>query len=168
MPSKKYGKGWKEKLRKIRIIATVIIIVGVGIYLAFVYDTAKSIKIVEKRIESVYPKDADEFEVRFFLVLKNPKKFDIEIDYISYKIYIEKEFVGEGAKPHFFIENGEKKYEFDTTFSIKNTSQAIKNSLLMGEANIKIKGDVMIPAKFFGLFTWKHIKIPFEINRRIS
>ncbi|MCD6572715.1 MAG: hypothetical protein J7K95_01300 [Thermoplasmata archaeon] len=158
---------WKERLRKIKLLVTIIIIIGVATYLIFVYDAAKSISIVDKKIEGAYPVSFDEYEVRFSLTLKNPKNFDIEIDYISYKIYIEDEFVGEGAKPHFFIENGVKKYGFDATFSVKNLSQAGKEALMNGEANLKIKGVIMIPAKFFELFTWKHIKIPYEIRERI-
>ncbi|MCD6222369.1 MAG: LEA type 2 family protein [Thermoplasmata archaeon] len=158
---------WKERLRKVKVIITIVLILGVAIYLVMVYDAAKSIRIVDKRIKSVYPSKIDEYDVKFSLTLKNPKNFDIEIDYISYNIYVENEFVGKGIKPHFYIESGTKKYDFDATFSVKGLSESAKNLLIKGGANIKIKGVVMIPAKFLGLFTWKHIKIPYEINEQI-
>ena len=158
---------WKERFRKIKIIATIILILGVAVYLIIAYQTAKSISIVEKKITGVYPLSLDNYEVRFSLTLKNPKNFDIEIDYISYNIYVENEFVGKGVKSSFFIENGIHEYDFSAIFSIKNTSKATQQLIMKNDANVKIKGEILIPAKFLGLFTWKHIKIPYEINKKI-
>ena len=124
---------WKERLRKIRLFVTIIIIIGAAAYLIFVYDAAKSISIVDKRIEGVYPSGIDEYEAKFSLTLKNPKNFDIEIDYMTYRIYIDNEFVGKGAKPHFFVEKGIKKYGFEATFSIKNLSRAGREVLMNGK-----------------------------------
>ena len=161
------GKCGKKRFRKIKAIATIVLILGVVIYLFMAYETAKSISIVEKKITGVYPVNLNNYEVKFSLTLKNPKNFDIEIDYISYKIYVENEFVGKGIKPTFFIKSGTHNYEFSATFNIKNTSKATQQLIIKGEENVKIKGDIMIPAKFLGLFTWKHIKIPYEINKKI-
>ncbi|MCD6171206.1 MAG: hypothetical protein J7J36_02145 [Thermoplasmata archaeon] len=161
----------KKIFKKIKIYSTIVLIIGVAIYLAFVYNAAKSIKIVDKRIGGVNLKNPlmpDEYEVKFIIVLKNPKNTEIEVDYISYKVYIEDEYLGEGEKPHFFIEHGIKNYTFVFSFSIYNLTSSAKELLINGEANMTIKGEIMIPLKFLSLFTWKYIKIPYTIHRKVA
>lgn len=99
------------------------------------------------------------------LTLKNPKDTTIEVDYIK---YIENEFVGEGEKPRFFIEHGIKNYTFLFSFSILNLTSPTRNILINGNANMVIEGEVIIPAKFLGLFTWRYIKIPYKINEKVE
>jgi len=156
-----------EKLRKIKLVITIVIVAGVVTHLILVYDAAKSIKVVEKRIEGVYLIKPNEYEVRFSLSIFNPKR-DIEIDYINYDVYIEDDYLGNGEKPHFILKKGSSQYEFTLHFTSSSISSATKDLLLAGEANVKIKGEIMIPAKFFGTFTWKHIKIPYTINEKVG
>ncbi|KAA0013360.1 MAG: LEA type 2 family protein [Thermoplasmata archaeon] len=164
----------KEKtkilLRRIKTMITIVIIVGVAIHLFMVYDAAKSIKIVDKKIIGVYPNylEPDEYDIKFMLSLKNPKKTTIEIDYIKYKVYVEDEFLGEGEKPRFFIQHGTENYTFLFTFNIMDLVTPVKNILMKGEVNITVKGDTIIPAKFLGLFTWKYIDLPYEINEKVK
>ncbi len=160
----------KRILRRIKAAVTVIILAGVIIHLFMVYEAAKSIEIVDKRIVGIYPEylKPDEYEVKFSLTLKNPKKTEIEIDYISYKVYIEGEFVGKGEKPRFIIQHGIKNYTFLFSFSILNLTTPTKNLLLNGNVNVIIKGEVIISAKFLGLFTWRYIKLPYEIKEKVE
>ena len=160
----------KRILRRIKVAATVIVLAGVVIHLFMVYEAAKSIEIVDKKIIGIYPKylKPDEYEVKFSLALKNPKRTEIEIDYISYEVYIEDEFVGKGEKPRFIIQHGMKNYTFLLSFNILNLTTPTKNLLLNGGVNIIIKGEVIIPAKFLGLFTWRYIKLPYTIHDIIS
>lgn len=160
----------KRILRRIKATATVIILAGVVIHLFMVYEAAKSIEIVDKEIVGIYPKylKPDEYEVKFSLTLKNPKKTEIEIDYINYEVYIENEFIGKGEKPRFIIQHGIKNYTFLLSFSILNLTTPTKNLLLNGNVNVIIKGEVIIPAKFLGLFTWRYIKLPYEIEERME
>ena len=61
----------KKIFKKIKIYSTIVLIIGVAIYLAFVYNAAKSIKIVDKRIGGVNLKNPlmpDEYEVKFIIV----------------------------------------------------------------------------------------------------
>ncbi len=161
---------FKKNLGKIKIAITIFILVGVIIHLAMVYNAAKSIEIVDKKIVGLYPKypKIDEYEVNFMLTLKNPKDTTIEIDYIKYKIYIENEFIGEGEKPRFFIEHGIKNYTFLFSFNILNLTSPTRNILMKGNADMIIEGEVIIPAKFLGLFTWRYIKIPYKINEKVE
>ncbi|HEC88926.1 MAG TPA: hypothetical protein ENI52_06390 [Thermoplasmata archaeon] len=163
----------KHKLivRRIKFIITVVIISGVLIHLFIVYDTAKSLEIKDKKIVGIYPKypSIDEYEVKFILTLNNPKTTEIEIDYISYSVYVENEFIGSGEKPHFIIQHGIHNYSFLLSFSILNLSSTTKSLLIGGdEINIHIKGDILIPAKFLGLFTWRYIKLPYEMEEKVK
>jgi len=83
---------WKEKLRKVKLIITIIIIAGVIIHLFLVYEAAKSLEITGKKITGLYPtyRKIDEYEVKFALTFKNPKSTPIEVEYLHYKVYIEK------------------------------------------------------------------------------
>ncbi|KAA0003878.1 MAG: hypothetical protein FE043_01850 [Thermoplasmata archaeon] len=163
-------KDIKKNLGKIKLAVTIVIIAGVIIHLAFVYNAAKSIEITDKKIVGVYPKypSVDEYEVKFMLTLNNPKHTNIEVEYISYKIYIENEYLGKGEKPRFYLEHGQNNQTFLFSFSIFNLTTPTSHLLMNGNANMTIKGDVIIPAKFLGLFTWRYIKVPYTIHERVK
>ena len=163
-------KDIKKNLGKIKLAVTIVIIAGVIIHLAFVYNAAKSIEITDKKIVGVYPKypSVDEYEVKFMLTLNNPKHTNIEVEYISYKIYIENEYLGKGEKPRFYLEHGQNNQTFLFSFSIFNLTTPTSHLLMNGNANVTIKGDVIIPAKFLGLFTWKYIKVPYTIHEKVN
>jgi len=163
-------KDIKKNLGKIKFAVTIIIIVGVAVHLALVYNAAKSIEITDEKIVGIYPKypSVDEYEVKFMLTLNNPKHTSIEIDYISYKIYVENEYLGEGEKPHFSLEYGSNNQTFLFSFSIFNLTTPTRHLLMNGAANMTIKGDVIIPAKFLGLFTWRYVKVPYTIHERVK
>ncbi len=160
----------KKNFGKIRLLITIIIIAGVIIHLFLVYDAAKSIEVVDKKIVGLYPvyPKIDEYEVKFMLTLKNPKSTTIEVDYISYKIYIENEFLGEGEKPRFFIKHGTENHTFLFSFNIMDLTSSTREILINGNANVTVKGEIIIPAKFLGLFTWKYIKIPYTISDKVE
>lgn len=163
-------KDIKKNLGKIKLAVTIVIIAGVIIHLAFVYNAAKSIEITDKKIVGVYPKypSVDEYEVKFMLTLNNPKHTNIEVEYISYKIYIENEYLGKGEKPRFSLGHGQNNQTFLFSFSIFNLTTPTSHLLMNGNANVTIKGDVIIPAKFLGLFTWRYIKVPYTIRERVK
>lgn len=160
----------KKYFGKIKLAITIIIIAGVAIHLVLVYNAANSIEITDKRIISLYPQSVllDEYEVKFSLSIKNPKGTSIEVDYISYRVYIEDEFLGEGEKPHFSIDPGITNHTLLFSFTIYDLSSSTQRVLLSGAANVTIKGEVMIPAKFLGLFTWRHITIPYTLHERME
>jgi len=110
----------------------------------------------------------DEYELRFSLSIKNPESTSIEVDYINYRVYIENEFVGEGEKPHFIIKHGLSNHTFSFIFSTLNLTEPTKKLFMRGNVNVTVKGDVIVPAKFMGLFTWRHIKIPYEIHEKVK
>lgn len=163
---KKYG----EILRKVKLIVTIIIIMGVLIHLLLVYNTAKSIEIKNKKIVAIYPKYLpNEYEIKFILALHNPKNTEIEVDYLNYKVYVENEFAGYGEKPRFIVKHGVHNYTFTFSFDVSVLSSVSQALLLNGnEIDIRIKGELIIPAKFLGLFTWRYIKLPYEINEKVK
>jgi len=163
-------KDFKKNLRKIKLAVTVIIIAGVAVHLALVYNAAKSIEITGKKIVGLYPEypGVDKYEVKFMMTLDNPKHTDVEVDYISYNIYIENEYLGKGEKPRFSLEHGPNNQTFIFSFSIFNLTDPARKVLMNGNADVTVKGDVIIPAKFLGLFTWRYIKIPYTIHEKVK
>ncbi|MCD6299534.1 MAG: hypothetical protein J7L93_02860 [Thermoplasmata archaeon] len=163
-------KDIKKNLGKIKLAVTVIIIIGVAVHLALVYNAARSIEITDKKIVGVYPEypSVDEYEVKFMMTLNNPKHTNVEVDYISYNIYIENEYLGNGEKPRFSLEHGANNQTFIFSFSIFNLTAPARSVLMNGNADVTVKGDVIIPAKFLGLFTWRYIKIPYTIHEKVK
>ncbi|MCD6481907.1 MAG: LEA type 2 family protein [Thermoplasmata archaeon] len=161
---------WKTILKRAKLIISLVILAGVIIHLVLVYNAAKSLEMENERIVGLSPtyKKIDEYELKFSLTLKNPKSTSIEVDYIKYDVYVEDEFVGSGEKARLLIPPGLSNHTFSFTFSAINLTSSTKNLLLQGEVDVTVKGDVIIPAKFLGLFTWRYIKLPYTIHDTIS
>ena len=161
---------WKTILKRAKLIISLVILAGVTIHLVLVYNAAKSLEMENERIVGLSPtyKKIDEYELKFSLTLKNPKSTSIEVDYIKYDVYVEDEFVGDGEKARLLIPPGLSNHTFSLTFSAISLTSSTKNLLLYGSVNVTIKGDVIIPAKFLGLFTWRHIKLPYTMHDTIS
>ncbi|MCD6512023.1 MAG: LEA type 2 family protein [Thermoplasmata archaeon] len=157
-------------LKRIKLVITVIIIAGVIIDTTLVYMAASSLKINGERINGIYPENVVKgyYEVKFELQIENPQDKSIEVDYISYNVYINNEFVGKGAKPAFSIPHGVHNYTFSLTFNIYNLSSSTSSIIMnQGNVDVKIKGDVIVPLKFLGLFTWRYIKLPYEKTENV-
>ncbi len=158
-------------LKKIKLIVTIIVIAGVIIDTTFVYLAASSLQIKGEKINGVYPENVihGDYEVKFELQIENPQSKSIEVDYISYKVYINNEFVGKGAKPAFSIPHGVHNYTFSMVFNAYNLSSSTSSIILShGNVDVKIKGDVIVPLKFLGLFTWRYVKLPYEKTENVK
>ena len=79
-----------------------------------------------------------------------------------------KEISRRRGKTHVSIEYGLTKHTFLFSFNILNPTASIRTVLLDGNADITIKGEVIIPVKFLGILTWKHIKIPYNIHENME
>ena len=154
---------------RIKLVITIFIIVGIIVYLYWIYAAANSLSIEDEDIKSVSPTGMpEEYQAVFELTISNPTSTSIEIDRITYKAYIEHNYVGDGKKEQFKIDPGVHKQEFQVLFNIRDLSENVKTIFLQETTNITIKGEVTIPAKVFGLFTYTTITIPYSVTKEIS
>ena len=154
---------------RIKLAITIFIIVGIIVYLFWVYAAANSLSIEDENIKSVSPTGApEEYEAILELTISNPTSTSIEIDGITYEAYIEDNYVGEGEKEQFKIEPGIHEQEFLVIFNIRDLPSSVKTLFLQETTNFTIKGEVTIPAKVFGLFTYTTITIPYSVTKEIS
>jgi LEA14-like dessication related protein len=153
---------------RLRLIFTLVILLGVGLHLGLVYHAASSLELVDERLDSVVPVSADTYEVSFTLTLDNPTSISVEVDHISYDVYVEDDFAGAGERSGFSLDPGKEELSLSLTFSGQNLSGPALTLLTQGGAMVTIKGDVTIPAKFLGLFTWRHLTLPYEVEERVD
>ena len=154
---------------RIKLAITITILVGIIVYLFWVYAAANSLSIEDESIKSVKSTGTpDEYEAVLELKISNPTSTTIEIDRITYKAYIEDNYVGEGEKERFKIEPNVHAQDFPVIFNIRDLPLSVKTLYLQESTNLTIKGEVTIPAKVFGLFTYTTITVPYSVTKEIS
>lgn len=154
---------------RVKMAITIFIIVGLVVYLYWVYAAANALSIENEKIKSVSPAGSpEEYVAVLGLTLDNPTSTTIEVDRITYNAYIEDNYVGEGEKTYFKIEPGIHELEFSVTFNIQDLPADVKTLFLEETANLTIKGEFTIPAKVFGLFTYTTITAPYSITEPVS
>jgi LEA14-like dessication related protein len=154
---------------RVKLVISLFIIIGIIVYLFLIYAAASSLSIEDENIESISPiGNLEEYNAVLVFTINNPTSTSIELDSITYKIYIEENNVGEGEKGHFEIEPGTHDQEFNIVFDIRELPPTIKTLYLEQTTNLTIEGDVTIPVKIFGLFTYTTITIPYKVTKEIS
>jgi LEA14-like dessication related protein len=154
---------------RVKMAITIFIIVGLLVYLYWVYAAASALSIENEKIKSISPTGSPgEYIAVLGLTLDNPTSTTIEVDRITYHAYIEDNFVGEGEETYFKIEPGVHELEFPVTFNIQDLPVNAKTLFLEETANLTIKGEFSIPAKVFGLFTYTTITAPYSITEQVS
>ena len=154
---------------RIKLAITIFIIIGIIVYLFLIYAAANSLSIEDESIKSISPTGTpEEYNAVLVFSINNPTSTSIELDSITYEIYIEDNYVGEGEKGHFKIEPGIHDQDFTVVFNIRDLPASIKTIYLEQNTNLTIEGEVTIPVKVFGLFTYTTITIPYSVTKEIS
>lgn len=159
----------KRGLFKIITIAVIIlIIIGFIAHIVLVYLAASSLELKNEEFNRIKALSLTDYEVTFTLTLENPTSTNIEIEKITYNIYVEEEYLGFGEKTLFSIEPGTKKYTFTFQFSIYDLSDSVRQLFLQSSATLKITGEVTVPVKFFGVWKFMEVTTPYELYEEIS
>ncbi len=153
----------------LKLAITLFLIIGIVVYLYAVYAAASSLSLEDETITSVaHTGSAEEYEAKVNLTISNPSSNAIEVERISYDAYLEGNYVGDGVREQFSIAPGTEQYSFKILFNIKDLPPAAKSLFLDEGAELTIKGDVTIPAKVFGWFTYTRITLPYSITETFS
>ena len=154
---------------RLKLGITIFIIVGLVVYLLWIYMAASALSVENEQIKSVSPTGTpEEYLAVLGITMDNPTSITIEVDRITYTAYIEDNYVGEGEKNYFKIEPGIHELEFSVKFNIQDLPSDVKTLFLEETANLTIKGEFTIPAKVFGLFTYTTITAPYSVTEPVS
>ncbi len=146
-------------------ILTGLLVIGVIVYLALLYQTGQGLSAEVKLIRSVnYNLDTGKMRVIFVIEVNNTGYIDVDVEKLYYEVYIDGEKLGEGVKDGFVIHVGTNTIELylDSAPSdaIKALFEAAKQT---GKPhNVTVKGYVDIPIKSFGVVKLWTARLPFE------
>lgn len=153
----------------LKILVTVIIIVALVSHVAIVINAANSMEVERVRVISVAPGIVlGDFVVVFQITLHNPTGSTIDADRITYQIFLEDEFIGEGEKTNFQVEPGSQNLEFEVTFNVYDLPAPIQELFFGTDATLAIEGEVTVPIKFFGVWRYTEVTVPYEHEEEVS
>lgn len=158
----------KITFKLVSIIIIVIIIIGLISHLILVYFATQTLEIKEKQFDKIEQLSLTNYEVTFTLTFQNPTDTEIDINKLTYDVYLEDEYLGNGEKSSFAIQPGLKEHAFSLQFNIFDLPAVVRELFLHSTATLKIVGEVTIPAKFFGLWEFTAIKNSYEITEDVS
>ncbi|MCJ2540895.1 MAG: hypothetical protein LN414_06480, partial [Candidatus Thermoplasmatota archaeon] len=117
--------GLRRTVRRLRtmtwlkVAITLIIIVALVGHVAIVINAANSLEVEQVMVISAAPGTIlGDFVIVFEITLSNPTGSTIEVDRITYDLFLKDEFIGEGEKTNFQVEPGTQGLEFEVTFNI--------------------------------------------------
>ncbi len=167
--------GLRRTVRRLRamtylkILVTVIIIVALVGHVAIVINAANSLEVERVRVISVAPGIVlGDFVVVFQITLHNPTGSSIDADRITYKIFLENEFIGEGEKTDFQVEPGSQNLEFEVTFNVYDLPAPIQELFFGSDATLTIEGEVTVPIMLFGVWRYSEVTVPYEHEEEVS
>lgn len=152
-----------------KVLVTLVILVALVGHIALVINAANSLEVEDVRVISVAPGIVlGDFVVVFEITLDNPTGSEIDVDRITYKLYLEDEFLGEGEKMNFQVESGRQDLEFEVTFNVYDLPAPVQELFFSSGAMLTIEGEVTVPIKLFGVWTYTEVTVPYEHEEEIK
>ena len=156
-------------MRWIKIVFTLVIVVGLVGHVAMVINTANSLEVEDVTVISVAPGVVvGDFIVTFEITLDNPTSGSIDVDRLAYDLYLEEDFIGKGEKSNFMVEPGSQRLDFQVTFNAYELSAPAQELFFSSAATLTIEGEVTVPIKLFGVWTYTEVTVPYEHQEQVS
>ncbi|MCK4718082.1 MAG: LEA type 2 family protein [Thermoplasmata archaeon] len=154
---------------KLKLAITLFLIIGSVAHMAFVYNAASSLSLEDTTLSGfTQGAEVGTFIVTVELTFDNPTFTSIDIDRLAYEIYVEDDYLGEGEKGEFSIKSGTQDHLFSLIIDLDDLSGPVLTLITQDTATLRIEGDVTIPVKAFGLFRWKTLTLPFDLEEEVS
>lgn len=152
-----------------KVLVIVVILVALLGHIAIVINTANSLEVEEVRVVAVAPDIVvGDFVVVFKITILNPTGSTIEVDRLTYLLYVEDEFIGDGEKTAFQVERGSQSLEFQVTFTIYDLPDPVQKLFYGSSATLTIEGEVTVPIKLLGLWRYSEVTVPYDHEEEIS
>jgi len=153
----------------LKVAITLIIIVALVGHIAVVINAANSLEVEQVIVISVAPGTIlGDFVVVFEITLSNPTGSTIEVDRITYDLFLEDEFLGEGEKTNFQVEPGTHGLKFQVIFNIYDLPAPVQELFFSTTATLVIEGEVTVPIKLFGVWNYTEVTVPYDLEEEIS
>lgn len=153
-----------RRLRYLKLLLSLLLVSGVVADLGYTYVVARDVQITDKSISSITPEGDLRFRATVIFTFDNPRGKELNLEGLSYRIYVEETFLGEGEKGSFTISPGLSKHTFEVNFDLRDLGAALESALGKDVLLLRVKGVVRVPARFFGLYTWRVIEIPYDVT----
>jgi LEA14-like dessication related protein len=160
--------GSKRWVRIIMILIILFVIIGIGSHLYLIYKAASSLEVSEVKVDSITSRSFSDYDVTFTITIKNPTSTTLEVERLTYLIYLEDDFLGSGEKIDFEINPGSAEYSFVVRFNIYDLDGTARQLFLTDSATLTINGDATVPVKMFGAWKISSITVPYEHDEEIS
>ncbi len=164
---RKVDRLWRMKWFKVGV-SLLILVMLVG-HMVVVYNAANSLEVESVRATEILPGSIDgDFTVVFEISLLNPTIGTIEVERLTYDLFLESAFIGKGAKEHFSIGSGTTALDFSVTFNIFDLPEPVQDAFIKASATLDIEGEVTVPIKLLGFWTYTRITLPYEHQEEVS
>ncbi len=153
----------------LKIAVSLVILVALVGHIVVVWNTANSLDVVGTQVVSVEPKDIEgDFTVTFKISLDNPTGGSIDVDRLTYDLFLEDEPIGEGEKTDFQVVPGSQSLDFTVTFNVYELSGPVQEAFFQTVATLTIEGDVTVPVKLFGVWRYTEVTVPYSYDEDVS
>ena len=161
------GRLWA--MRWLKMLATLVIVVALVGHVALVVNAANSLEVEGVRVVSVAPGVVvGDFVVTFEIDLRNPTGSTLEVDLLTYDLFLEDEFIGEGEKAAFEVGSGSQTLEFQVTFNAYDLPAPVQELFFSSTVKLTIEGEVTVPIKLFGVWDYTRVTVPYEHEEQVS
>jgi len=102
------------------------------------------------------------------LYVENPTDASVELERLSYKVYINDKFIAEGTKIYILIPaNSEMSIKIPVEITASDLLNFIVSLIWEGrrDINVDVKGVVNVPLKFFGVIKVMTVSVPFKVSK---
>ncbi len=161
-------KSRRKILKIVSVIIVVIIVSALMVDLYREYLMAPSVKVTSKKIESFKPISTNDYEIEFIITLYNPTDIDIQIEKLTFNVYIEFFLIGEGDKDSFKIFPGNNDLTFSYGIRVFDLPTNIREQLLNSPITVKISGTLTIPIKLIRTIKVGEVKGEYELLQDIT
>ena len=137
-------------------------------HLYLMYDAASKLEIKDKAIDGMDYDGGTRFRLRFVIHLRNPTSTAIEVKTITYAVYVEDVYVGEGRKDSLTIPPGTTRHELEFVFDAASVPGLTPKILGKSVLGVEVKGKVTVPVKAFGLLEYTSLTLPYDQEESVN
>ena len=158
------------------IVLTMIAIlaIGIGVHLLQLNEIKNNLKVEGVELSNVKVTDSiagipTKVELDLKLKVHNPTSYTLDIERLTYAIYIEGRLFGRGSLRDLVIP-AYSTYSIPIVLEISTVDMVstVIDYIRSGGFNVKVSGVIDIPIKFFGLIKLFTVSAPYAIERYVT
>jgi len=146
-------------------------VAGIAYDLIRVKHAADQLEVVDVGVGSVdfsgFPVPT-KIDLDIRLKIHNPTDYTIAVDKLTYEIYINNRFVGQGVKQDLVIHgDGESDITMPVSITSADAIAAIIEVLKTGTIQVMMRGAIDVPVRWFGIIKIFTITTPYQFAKNV-